>query len=156
MIFLGVNRLRIVEYFDELKAKVDVCVEIFIAANHQDNEKVTRINAARTEWFKAIDECEKFNLAELQNCENKNIKLEDEDLFKKFIFEFEMYGGQELIDLRLVSLDTYISPGKIECFKAAILVIDGNNDRQEAWWNKLFVNLKKTRSFVKKNHILRY
>jgi hypothetical protein len=114
MNFLGANRLRIVEYFDELKAKVDVCVETFIAANYQDKEKVAEINEVRTEWLKEIDECEKFNLIELEKCEEKNSQLQDEQLFKKLIFEFEVSEGKELTDSRLIAIDTYITPGKIK------------------------------------------
>jgi hypothetical protein len=156
MYFLGANRLRIVEYFDELKAKVDICVETFIAANYQDKEKVAKTNEVRTEWLKEIDECEKFNLIELKKREDKNSQLQDEQLFKKLIFEFELSEGKELIDLRLISIDTYIKPGKIKCFQIALKVIEKDInavDMKENCLEKLFVLLEQTDINVTTNRL---
>jgi hypothetical protein len=120
MDFLGENRLKIVEYCDELKAKVDVCVETCIAAHHQDKEKVARINQVRADWLKEIDERENFNLTELEKRGDKNLQLKDEELFKKFIFEFEVHNGKEIVDLRMLAIETFIAPGKVKCFQTAI------------------------------------
>jgi hypothetical protein len=150
MNFLGANRLRIVEYFDKLKAKVDVCVETFIAVHHQEKELETRLNQVRAEWLEEIAECEKFNLSEL---EDKELKLEDEDLFKRFIFEFKVAKTEELIDMRLIAIDTYIPPGKVECFQAAMLAV--NKDKyvynmlvEETCFEKLCVNFEEQDSKV--------
>jgi hypothetical protein len=153
MNFLGANRLRIVQYFDELKAKVDVCVETCIAAHHQDKERERKINQVRANWFKAIDEREKLNLSELEEHGDKCMKLEDEELFKKFMFEFEVHGGTELIDLRIIAINAYMAPGKVECFQIAMKVIDQDlkvADLQEKCLNKLFVYSEKTSINVKK------
>jgi hypothetical protein len=155
MNFLGANRLRIVEYFDELKAKVDICVETFIAANYHDKEKVAKINEVRTEWLNEIDDCENFNLIELKKCEEKNLQLPDEQLFKKLIFEFEVPKGEALIDSRLIAIDTYITPGKIKCFQIAMKVIGkyiNAADMKENCLDKLFVSLELTDSNVRTNH----
>jgi hypothetical protein len=109
-----------------LKAKVDVCVETFIAAHHQDKEQVAKINKVRTEWLKEIDECENYNLIELKKRLDYNLELEDEELFKKFIFEFEVSEGNELIDLRLIAMDTFMRPGKVKCFQRAMKVFGKN------------------------------
>jgi hypothetical protein len=164
MNFLGANRLRIVQYFDELKAKVDDCVETFIAANHQNKEQVAEINDVRTEWLKEIDQCERFNLTELEKCEEKNSKMQDEKLFKKLIFEFEVSNAKELImlrfgvserkviiKLRLIAIDTNITPGQIECFQIAMKYINRGINTKENCFKKLFVDLEKTNSNVNKN-----
>jgi hypothetical protein len=121
---LGANRYNIVEYFDYLKNKVDRCVELFIAAHYQDCEKEAKINQTRTEWLKEIDECEQFNLSELEKCKDNHLMLKDNELFKKFIFEFELSGEQELFDLRLVAIDTYLSPMKVHCFQTLMKLVD--------------------------------
>jgi hypothetical protein len=109
----------------------------------------------RTEWFKQIDECEKFNLVELKKRVDKNLKLEDKELFKKFMFEFEVSEGNELIDLRLIAIDTYITTQKIECFQIATKVIEKDiNGADLKDFAKLFVSLKKTNENVKTNFLL--
>jgi methionine-rich copper-binding protein CopC len=158
MSFLGENRIRIAEYFDDLKAKLDVCVETCIAANHQDQETVARINKVRSEWLKEIDECEKFNLAKLEEREDKSLKLEDEDLFKKIVFEFELPEGKEVVDLRIISIDTHMTPGKIECFKIAMKVANKEiefSDFQKNCLEKLYVKSIKQNRNVKRNRFLK-
>jgi hypothetical protein len=144
MIFLGANRLRIDENTKDLKAKVDVSVETYIAAHHQDKKRETRINRVRAEWFEAIDNCEQFNLTELEKREDKNLKLEDEQLFKRFIFEFKVADEKELINLRLIAIDKYITPGKVECFQILMTLIDKDieiEDLQDNLLEKLFANI---------------
>jgi hypothetical protein len=144
MTFLGANRLRIVEYFDELKAKVDVCVETLIAVNHQNSQQETRINQARADWFAEIDESEKFDLAELENRKDKNTKLENEELFKKFMFEFTVTMGGDLTDLRIISINTYITPGQIECFQVVMNIFNRCTSLDDLRWKsflRLFLNI---------------
>jgi hypothetical protein len=145
MNYIGANRLKIAHYFDGLKSKVDICVENFIAAHHQDKEQETKINQVRTGWLKEIDECEKFNLAVLEEREDKHLELDDEALFKKFIFEFEVSEGKELTDLRLIAIDEYLSPGKVECFQTMAKVVGKQiyvEDFQKNSLAKLFLNIE--------------
>jgi hypothetical protein len=139
---LGVSRLRIVKYFDDLKTTVDECVETFIAANHLDKKLETEINQVRAGWLSEIDESEKFNLTELQKREDKHSKLEDEVLFKKFMFAFELPEGEELIDLRIVAIDEYASRGKVECLQILLKLAANTIDKSvfEEKIRKLFLS----------------
>jgi hypothetical protein len=82
----------------------------------------------------------------LEKCEDtKNLKLEDKELFKKFIFEFELSEGKKLIDMRLIAIDTFITPAKVECFRVAMKVANKNISVAGVHENalkKLFVNLE--------------
>jgi hypothetical protein len=144
---LGANRLRIVGYFDDLKNKVDVCVETFIADSYYSERKESKINQIRIEWVKEIDECEKFNLAELEKHENRHVKLDDEVLFKKFMFVFEFSCDPfylSLINLRLVVIDAYLSPGKVECFQILMKLVEyelTQTEFKKELMEKLFVNM---------------
>jgi hypothetical protein len=121
--FLRTNRLRIADYFSDLKATVDVHVETFISENQHDRAGIDKLNKAREEWFMEADECEASNLAELEKRENRDLELDDEKLLKRFCFIFEFHGDVLQTDCftwRFVSTDTYMTPGQIACFQAMI------------------------------------
>jgi hypothetical protein len=133
-----------VDHFDDLRNKVDVCVETFIANHYSDTLKETQINQIRIEWLNEIDECEQLNLAELEHRKDKHNKLNDEVLFKKFMFDFEVSEGEELINLRLVVIDAYLSSGKVECFQILMKVVNRHlthGNFQKTCMQKLFVNI---------------
>jgi hypothetical protein len=91
--FLRPNRLRIADYFSELKATLDIHVETYIAENQHDRIGIDKLNKAREEWFKEADECEASNLAEeLEQREDRDLELDDEKLLTRFCFIFEFNG----------------------------------------------------------------
>jgi hypothetical protein len=84
-------------------------------------------------------------LAVLEEREDKHLELDDEALFKKFIFEFEVSEGKELIDLRLIAIDEYLSPGKVECFQILLKIVHKNVadfSLQKNCLEKLFLNME--------------
>ena len=58
------NKLRIIKYFDDLRAKVDLLVELYNIDNRHNQQRVDEMNTAREQWLKEIDECLAFNIAE--------------------------------------------------------------------------------------------
>jgi hypothetical protein len=121
--FFRTNRLRIADYFSELKATVDIHVEIYIAENQHDQSGIDKLNKAREGWFKEADECEAINLAELEIREDRDMELDDEKLLQRFCFIFEFYD--DVLETgcfiwRFVSTDTYMNPRQIGCFKVMI------------------------------------
>jgi hypothetical protein len=121
--FFGKNRLRIADYFSELKATVDTHVETYIAENQHDQPGLDKLNKAREEWFKETDECETSDLAELEKREDRDLELDDEKLLTRFCFIFEFQGDvleTGCFTWRFVTTDTYMTPGQISCFQAII------------------------------------
>jgi hypothetical protein len=133
--FLGQNRLRITDYFSELKATVNALVETYIVENQHDQAAVDKLNKARKGWFKEADECEASDLAEFEKREDRDLELEEEKLLKRFCFSFEFQGDvleTGCFTWRFVSTDIYMSPGQIACFQVMIkyLVCDDCNYEQ--------------------------
>jgi hypothetical protein len=117
-----------------------------------DTEKETQINQVRAEWLTEIDKCEKFNLTELENREDKYSELEGEKLFKKFMFEFTVCKGKSLSDFRLIAIDKYFSSEKVECFQIAMNIADEYVSSRNLLKNsleKLFVNMRTTKLNVR-------
>jgi hypothetical protein len=112
--------LKIVDYFDNLKNKIDLLVEIFINDNQHDQVCIDEINKAREEWVKESDECQAYNLTELEENENQDEPIADEQLFKRSCFiihlnvDFQTTG---CFTGRFISTDMYLRPGQIECFQ---------------------------------------
>jgi hypothetical protein len=128
--FLGKNRLRIVDYFSDLKATVDIHVETYIAENQHDQPGIDKLNKAREGWFKEADECETINLVELENHEDRDLNLDDMELLKRFCFIFEFYGDvleTGCFTWRFVSTDTHINPSQLDCFQMMIDFLDCDN-----------------------------
>jgi hypothetical protein len=128
--FLRTNRLRIADYFSELKAMVDAHVETYIAENQHDQAGIDKLNKAREEWFKEADECEASNLAELEKRKDRDLELDDEKLLTRFCFIFEFNGDvlkTGCFTWHFVSTDIYMSPSQIACFQAMIDFLDRDN-----------------------------
>jgi hypothetical protein len=128
--FLRTNRLRIADYFSDLKATVDVHVETFISENQHDRAGIDKLNKAREEWFKEADECESSNLAELEKRKDRDLELDDENLLKRFCFVFEFEGDvleTGCFTWRFFSTDIYMSPSQIACFQVMIDFLDKDN-----------------------------
>jgi hypothetical protein len=152
---LSENRLRIVKYFDDLKNKVDINFQSLNNAYYLGNKQETNISQVNAEWEKAIEEidtCAEFNLNELEKrTTDKHVKLNDELLFKKIIFEFEVTMGKD-IDMRLIAIDTYITPGEVECFKSMMTFVGELiqlQKHEENHLDKLFMNVKLQECHVK-------
>jgi hypothetical protein len=117
---IATNRLRIVDYFDDLKNKIDLLVEIYISDNQHDQARVDEINKAREKWVKEADECQAYNLAELEKNERKDELVTDEELFKRFCFLVHSHADVKTTGCfkgRFISTDVYLRPGQIECFQ---------------------------------------
>jgi hypothetical protein len=156
MNFLGSNRLIIVEYNYNLKAKIDAIVETCIAANHEDEEREARVNQARAEWFKAIDEFEKYNLAELDQREDKHLKLEREVLFKKVIFGLRLEEAEELVDFCFTTTDA-LSFGVVECFRVSMKIANKDivgSDLPKYGVEKLFLNMDTSECIVNMAYLI--
>jgi hypothetical protein len=114
------NRLRTANYSSELKATIDILVETYLAKNQHNQAETDKLNKAREEWIKEVDECEESNLAELENSENRDLMQGDDNLLKRFCFIFE-YRGDVLetgcFMWRFISTDTFLSPSQIACFQ---------------------------------------
>jgi hypothetical protein len=128
--YFSTNRLRISDYFSELKATVDALVEIYIAGNQHDQAAVEMLNKAREDWFIEADECEAFNLAELENLDDRDLELSDKKLLKRFCFIFEFHGDvleTGCFTWRFVSTDKYVSPSQIARFQVMIGYLECEN-----------------------------
>jgi hypothetical protein len=116
------NKLQIIDYFDTLKANVDISVELYIADNRHNANLIDLVNEAREKWITEIKECLEFNIS---HC--KEHDLEDEVLFKRFCFLIEFHGDAMIsgrFTRRLVSTDMFLRPGQIQCFQEMIKFID--------------------------------
>jgi hypothetical protein len=113
------NKLKIVDYFDDLKNKIDLLVEIFINDNQHDQARIDEINKAREEWIKEADECQAFNLAELEKNKRKDEQITDEELFKRHCFLIKSCADLQTgcFTGRFISTDVYLRPGQIECYE---------------------------------------
>jgi hypothetical protein len=118
--FEATNKLKIVDYFDNLKNKIDLLVEIFISDNQHDQAGVDEINEAREGWIKEVNECQAHNLAKLEENEDKDSLIADEELFERFCFLINLHADLKTTDSftgRFISTDAYLRPGQIECFQ---------------------------------------
>jgi hypothetical protein len=79
------NKFKIIEYFTDLRSKVDLYVELYNRDNLQNQELVDQVNVAREEWLKEIDDCEALNLSESKETE------EVSEIFKRFCFLIEFH-----------------------------------------------------------------
>jgi hypothetical protein len=70
---LGENKLKIINYYDQLKARVDLYVELYTNHNRFNSERVDKVNAAREQWFNEHDNCLRFNIDELEKRVDKNL-----------------------------------------------------------------------------------
>jgi hypothetical protein len=98
-------------------------VETYISENQHDQATIDKINKAREEWIKEVDECELSNLAELEKREDRDLELEEDNLLKRFCFIFEYPGDvlqTQCFTWRFVSTDTFISPRQIACFQLMV------------------------------------
>jgi hypothetical protein len=118
--FRANNELKIVDYYSDLKNKIDLLVEIFICDNQHDPNGIDEINKVREEWIKEADECQAHNLAELEKNENKDELITDEQLFKRHCFLIYSYADVKTTGCftgRFISTDVYLRPGQVECFQ---------------------------------------
>jgi hypothetical protein len=109
-----------VHYFDGLKNKIDLLVEIYILDNQYDAARIDEINKAREEWIEEADECQAYNLVKLNENENKDELITAEQLFVRFCFLIHSYADVETTGFftgRFVSTDVYLRPGQIECLE---------------------------------------
>jgi hypothetical protein len=114
------NKLRIVDYFDDLKNKIDLLVEFYISDNQHDLAGIDEINKARETWIKEADECQDHNLTELEENENKDSLIQDEELFKRFCFLINSNADLQTTGCftgHFISTDVYLRPGQVECFQ---------------------------------------
>jgi hypothetical protein len=121
--YLGENKLKILNYYDELKTRVDLYVELYTYHNRFNSERINKVNAAREQWFNEHDTCLKFNIDELEKREDKHMLLEERELFKRFCFIFQVYGDvfhSGRFTWRFISTDMFLSPGQIACLEAAL------------------------------------
>jgi hypothetical protein len=137
------DKLKIVVYFDDLKNKIDLLVEIYISDNQHDKARVDEINKAREEWIKEADKCQAYNLAELEENENKDELIADEQLFKRFCFL--VYSCLDLrttgcFTWRFISTNVYLRPGQLECFQELLKFTSSGKEK----WNALLRNKKQT------------
>jgi hypothetical protein len=125
------NRLKIANYSSELKARIDIQVETYIAENQNEHADIDKANKAREEWIKELHECEVENLAELEKREDRDTDLDYEQLLKRFCFIFEFHA--HVVDTgcytsplawRFISTDIYISQEQIGCFQVMISCLD--------------------------------
>jgi hypothetical protein len=143
---LGENKLKIINYYDQLKARVDLYVELYTYYNRLNSERVNKVNAAREQWFNEHDTCLKFNFDELEKRDDKNLLLEEKQLFKRFCFIFQVHGNvlhSGRFTWRFISTDMYLSPGQIVCFETALI------------FNKIDYNLLKTDLFYILKHFMK-
>jgi hypothetical protein len=143
------NKLRIVGCFDDLKNEIDLLVEIYISENPHDQACVDEINNARDEWIKEADECQAYNLAELENNENNDELVPDELLFKRHCFLIHSNADLQTTGCftgRFISTDVYLRPGQIECFQELLKFTSSENkylDEQAMDKEQLARSLKK-------------
>jgi hypothetical protein len=133
------HRLIISEYFENLIHELDVIVETLINACLNDTRLVDDLNKQRSAFIDEIRECEASNLSALSDRKDlaPDQELTNQELFSQFCFylpfekekddyeeEKPMYKREELarqmIGLRLVVTDKYLSEEQIECFKGAL------------------------------------
>jgi hypothetical protein len=148
-------KLKIVNYFDDLKNKIDLLVEIFISDNQHDPAAINEINKAREEWIKETDECQAHNLAELEKNENIDELITDEQLFKRFCFLVCSNADLQTTGCftgRFISTDVYLRPGQIECFQELLKFTSSGNkyldeqamdkEQLESSLQQIFVDVK--------------
>jgi hypothetical protein len=88
------------------------------------------LNKAREDWFIEADECEKSNLVELDNLDDRDLELADKKLLKRFCFIFEFHGDvleTGCFTWRFVSTDRYVSSSQIACFQVMIGFLECEN-----------------------------
>jgi hypothetical protein len=117
------NKLKIINYFDDLVSKIDRFVELYTADNQHNQAIVDATNKARREWLKEIDACLRFNISQCRENEEGKPPIEDSELFKCFCFLIELMGDvltSGRFTWRLVSTDMYLRPGQIEIFQEVL------------------------------------
>jgi hypothetical protein len=120
------NIMRIDDYFTNLKARIDLLVEIYIQENHHNHPLVELINKSREECINEINECEAEDLDELEKNEKRHIFLDDEVLFKRFCFIFQFLGDvltTGRFTWHFISTDMFLRPGQVECFQELVKFI---------------------------------
>jgi hypothetical protein len=138
------NKLRIINYFEDLKSKVDLQVELYILDNRHYQAAVDEINSVREKWLQEIKDCEEFNISECVESGAKSSKNDDEFLFKRFCFLIEFNGdvlqtGRFIY--RLISTDKYLRPGQIECFEVILKFTNLNTAPKNAFVHQYEQNL---------------
>jgi hypothetical protein len=122
------NRLRIVDFFTELRTKIDISVETYIKNNQHKPFYIDLINDARSVWISETYKCQEDNLAELEKNTDSHALLEDEQLFKCFCFVIQFYDDMcdeaRHFKLRFFSTDMFLKPGQIECFEAVLNLVN--------------------------------
>jgi hypothetical protein len=150
------NKLRIADYFDNLKNKIDLLVEIYISDNQHDQVCIDEINKAREGWIKEADWCQAYNLGALEMNENKDELITEDQLFKRFCFfiysDVDLYTS-DFFTQSFISTDVYLRPGQIECFQELLKYnkIENNDlkvqtvdeDQMIRSLDKIFVDVKK-------------
>jgi hypothetical protein len=124
------NKMKIVEYFDDLKNKIDLLVEIYISDNQRDQARIDEINKAREEWIKEVDECQAQNLVKLEENDHKDELITDEQLFKRYCFLIYSYADLKTSGCftgRFISTDLYLKLGQIECFQELLKFTSSEN-----------------------------
>jgi hypothetical protein len=128
--FKATNRLRIADYFTDLKNKIDLLVEIYISDNQHDPARIDEINKVREEWIKEANECQAHDLAELEENEDKDLLIADEQLFKRHCFLIYSHADVKTTGCftgRFISTDVYLRPGQIECFQELLKFTSSEN-----------------------------
>jgi hypothetical protein len=132
------NKLKIVNYFDDLINKINLLVEIYICDNKYDQICIDEINKAREEWITEMNECQDHNLAELEKNEKNDELIADEQLFKRHCFFINLsavFHTSGCFTGRFISTDVYLRPGQIECFQELLRFTGGEN--KHLWAQKL-------------------
>jgi len=116
------NKEVVIKYFDDLKVKLDLLVELFFIDNQLtiSEQTIDKVNATRESYLKEIRECLEHNIVLLR--ENKSLeKLPNEQLFVKFCFLIETpidtTANHEQFGWLLISTDIYLTETKIMCFQ---------------------------------------
>jgi ABC-type Zn uptake system ZnuABC Zn-binding protein ZnuA len=122
---IAANKLKIVDYFDDLKNKIGLLVEIYISDNQHDPTDIDEINKARDEWIKEVNECQAYNLAKLKENEDKDELITDQQLFVCFCLY--SYIGTRTCKQEATSTDVYLRPGQIKRFQELLKFTSSRN-----------------------------
>jgi hypothetical protein len=143
-------KLKIIEYFDSLVSKIDLLVELYIDDNLQNQTLVDKVNKARLEWLKEIEDCLKFNISKCTETKEDAPPIEDTELFERFCFLIE-FNGDVLMSgrftWRLISTDMYLRPGQIEFFQEVLKFTNIDHEKENideplTTINRFFPNIK--------------
>jgi hypothetical protein len=117
---VGRYRLMIVDYFDELRNEIDLCIEKQLIECYENDEEVDLLNKRRDVQLSEVADIEAANLKHLDELDDlavDQLLFEDADsvrvkLFKTFCFVIDY---NEL--MRLVIIDSCFSKEQILLFK---------------------------------------